>query len=127
MNREFVEILEHKDRGYKPVAEFGSWKVAVMNTVDKFKPENISYMEKHLETDEVFILLKGQCKLLIGGKGEKPDFVDGILMEPGKVYNVKKNVWHTQILHDDTSLIIVENADTCADNTSYVPIPKGGV
>lgn len=126
MNKEFVEVLEHSGKGYKPVVEYGFWKVAVLNSIDKYKPENISYMERHLETDEVFILLQGECKLLIGGKGEHPEHVSGEWMAPGKIYNIKKNVWHTTVLLEDTSVIIVENADTNVNNTQYETMLKEG-
>ena len=40
-------------------------------------------------------------------------------LEPGKIYNVKKSVWHTVVLSQDGSILIVENQDTVKENSDY--------
>jgi hypothetical protein len=54
--------------------------------------------------------------------GNRPD-VSGLdlqIMEIGKIYNIKKNAWHTVSLSSDASVIIVENRDTDKHNSEYV-------
>lgn len=40
-----------------------------------------------------------------------------VTLEPLKCYNVKKGVWHTHTLEKDSSVLIVENRNTCDDNS----------
>jgi hypothetical protein len=43
-------------------------------------------------------------------------------MEQGKIYNVKKSIWHAIVLSPDASTLIVENCDTSEGNTDYSPL-----
>jgi len=81
-------------------------------------------MQKHNESDEVFILLKGECTLFTGGLGEELNDIDGIKMEPLQLYNVKRGVWHTHTLEKDGTVLIVENRNTCDDNSPTLPLRK---
>lgn len=38
-------------------------------------------------------------------------------MEPYKVYNVKKGLWHHIVVSEDASVLIVENCDTTDENS----------
>jgi hypothetical protein len=38
-------------------------------------------------------------------------------MEPLKLYNVKRGVWHTHTLSEDATVLIVENVDTTDANS----------
>lgn len=113
-NYEDVEIALHNDVGFKRLIEFNSWSVAILNYKDKFDEKNIAYLEKHTETDEVFVLLEGKATLLVGEDMKK------IPMSNGVIYNVRKNKWHNIILESDSKVLIVENSDTNADNTEYL-------
>ncbi len=88
--------------------------MAYLSYAERF--DNITYLEKHLKTDEIFVLLKGRAMLLVGKKAEQ------IIMEKGNMYNVKKGVWHNIKVGQDALLLIVENHDTCKDNTEYISI-----
>jgi hypothetical protein len=43
-------------------------------------------------------------------------------MESGKLYNVKRNTWHTILLTRDASVLIVENRNTDRHNSEYMPL-----
>ncbi len=119
MDDESIEISEYTGAGYKPLIYFGAWRVAILNWIDEIQPERIDYLERHTLTDEVFVLLKGQATLYVGGC--KPEVV-GIKterMEPGKMYNVKQNAWHTVVMSQEASILIVEDADTGETNSEY--------
>ena len=79
-------------------------------------------MQKHTLSDEVFVLLKGSCTLFSAGNGDSIGNVTATKLEPLKMYNVKAGVWHTHTLTPDSSVLIVENRDTCDDNspTAYM-------
>lgn len=111
------DIYAPSSDGYEIVHRFNNWRVAYLSYAERF--DNITYLEKHLKTDEIFVLLKGSAMLLVGKKAEH------IEMEKGKMYNVKKGVWHNIKVSKDAVLLIVENNDTCKDNTEYTSInPK---
>jgi hypothetical protein len=40
-------------------------------------------------------------------------------MQPFKIYNVKKSVWHSHTLSRDAKLLIVENRNTTFDNSPF--------
>ena len=118
-----LEITSYNGEGYKPLVYFGAWRVAILNDAPRLKKGNISSIEKHTETDEVFVLLRGNCELLIAGSNDTYGKIERVKMEPGCIYNVKKDVWHACALDSDTTVLIVENADTSADNSVKVNLP----
>lgn len=115
-----LEIHQHHAPSYKPLVDFESWRVAVLNFSNDLLPENLTRMQRHNETDEVFVLLQGRCMLFVG---EGSDNVTGIYAEDlvaGRVYNVKRAVWHTHTLSPDAKVLVVENRDTTYDNSPFV-------
>jgi hypothetical protein len=117
MNKNYIEISEYTEEGYKPLVDYKTWRVAVLNYIDELLPEQIKSMQKHNETDEIFVLLSGKCILFSGGASENIEEVDAIDMEPLKIYNVKRSVWHTHTLSKGTSVLIIENSDTGDENS----------
>lgn len=107
-----IEVKEYTEPGYAPVVDYESWRVAVLNDCEELKVENLKTMQKHLLSDEVFVLLKGSCTLFTAGDGVKPAEVKSMKLVPCKCYNVKAGVWHTHTLEDDSSVLIVENRNT---------------
>jgi hypothetical protein len=119
MNEKLLEIREFTDPGYQPVIDFGEWRVAILNFIDEILPERIKSMERHNETDEVFVLLKGQGVLFLGDGDTsiRKIYTQGML--PGKIYNVKRGIWHAVVLSRDGSVLIVENRNTSKENSNY--------
>lgn len=124
MNETLLEIREHALPGYAPLIDYGSWRVAILNFEKGLLPENLDTMQRHDETDEVFVLLKGRCILFIGEGGDAVTAVHGVDMQPHKIYNVKKSVWHTHTLSPDAMVLIVENRDTTYDNSPFCPLTE---
>ncbi|MFX0016137.1 MAG: hypothetical protein ACFE98_16225, partial [Candidatus Hermodarchaeota archaeon] len=88
-------------------------------------PENIDFMSKHDETDEVFVLLNGKCILFIAeGNKRKITNLYAEDMVPYKIYNVKRGVWHNHTLSDDAMILIVENQDTTESNSPIIKLTK---
>jgi mannose-6-phosphate isomerase-like protein (cupin superfamily) len=122
MDEKLIEIREFNDPGYKPLIDFSTWRVAVLNYIDEIHPERIESMERHNETDEVFVMIKGRGILFLG-EGEKSVVrIHEQVLESGKIYNVKKSVWHTIVLSQDGSVVIVENRDTDRENSNYASL-----
>jgi hypothetical protein len=120
-----LEIKEYAEEGYKPVVDYGTWRVAILNFIDELLPENIDFMSKHDETDEVFVLLRGKCILFIGeGNERKITKLYGKDLVPNKIYNVKKGVWHNHTLDHDAMVLIVENQDTTESNSPIMKLTE---
>lgn len=117
MNKDYVDVKKYDGEGYKPLVDYDSWRVAVLTYCEELEIQNLKTMQKHNETDEVFILLSGSCTLFTGGDKETIDDIDCIVMEPFKIYNVKKGVWHTHTLDKQGMVAIVENQNTADDNS----------
>ena len=108
-----IEFLFYDGDGYKPMIFHEGWKVAYLKYADRFDPDKVAKMERHLLTDEVFVLLEGKSFLIVG----EDDRV--CPMEKNRIYNVKKGVWHTICVSKDALVLIVENAETGSSNTEY--------
>ena len=114
-----LEVRDYVKEGYSPVVDYAEWRVAVLNFSNDLLPENITAMQRHDETDEVFVLLRGRCILFIGEGDEKVTAVHAQDMQPFKIYNVKKSVWHTHTLSRNAKVLIVENRNTTFDNSPF--------
>jgi ureidoglycolate hydrolase len=125
MNENWLEIREYLGEGYKPLVDYGAWRVAILRFIDELLPERIDRLERHCQTDEVFVLLAGSATLLVGGSGASPEGLFTEVLIPGKLYNVKMNVWHSTLLSREASILIVENRDTGEGNSEFWPLTPG--
>jgi hypothetical protein len=125
INSEFlIEIREYNEPGYAPLVDYQSWRVAMLNYIDELLPEKIDRMQKHTETDEVFVLLAGRCILFLGEGQESVAKVHAVDMELYKLYNVKRGAWHSHTLSKDARVLIVENRDTVLENSPFVALSE---
>jgi hypothetical protein len=94
MHKKLVEIREMISPGYQPVFDFDTW----------------------------FVLIKGKSVLSLGEGDMNIEKIRPQVMEPGKIYNLKQSVWHTTILSQEGSVVIVENRNTGNNNSNYSTI-----
>ncbi len=107
-----IEIFDYTGTGYEPTMNFGEWRVAFMKYSDTLSA--VTTYERHMLTDEVFVLLEGKATLVVGE--EKTVYK----MEKFKIYNVKKATWHSTVMSPDAKILIVENHNTSANNSEKV-------
>lgn len=117
MEQNGVEQIEFPKEDYLPLKDYEGWRVAVLKSCENTNLEKIDWMQKHLETDEVFVLLQGKCTLLLAGDGDIPQDVKTIEMVPHKLYSIKKGYWHNHVLDEQGEVLIVENQNTSDDNS----------
>lgn len=115
-----IEIREHNGPDYKPLVDYQSWRVALMNYTSDLTPDKIKRMQKHTETDEVFVLMTGHCILFIGEGEDSVTTIHAVDMELYKLYNVKRGVWHSHTFSEDARVLIVENCDTAESNSPFM-------
>jgi hypothetical protein len=102
-----MEIFEFYGEDFKAVLQFEGWKIGILRYSDRFS--DFKVMERHLETDEAFVLLEGEATLFEEENTYK--------MEKYKVYNVKKGLWHHIVVSKDATVLVVENSNTTKENT----------
>lgn len=117
--KDFMEVLEYTGIGYEPILAHRDWRIAILNYHPELLPENMTNFQKHMLTDESFVLLKGHCILFIA-EDETLEQIHPVDMEPGKLYNIKAGTYHTHTLTEDAMVLIVEGDDTCDDNSPKV-------
>lgn len=125
------EVLQYafEGQGLSRVYENGDWMIGIKNYKPANALENIDCVERHNETDELFVLLEGECVLLYADEisSDVPSAVlefRAIPMERGRVYNIPRGLWHTTVTMPDTKLILVEAATTGAHNSDVLNLTQ---
>jgi len=113
---EGLEVFGSDEPQYHRLMGYGAWRVAVLNHGEKFAVGNCRRLERHNGTDEVFVLLKGSARLIVGADATR------VPMEPGLAYNVRRGVWHHVETDPGAKMLVVENDDTGLENTDYMEL-----
>jgi hypothetical protein len=114
-----LKIDAFDGEGLKWAFDNGSWVVGIKN----YKPQNdlkgFDCLERHNETDELFVLLDGECCLVLGEKAGNghPAAFEGILMVPQRVYTIPRGAWHTTVTKPGVKLILIEKSGTSMANS----------
>ncbi len=107
-----IETFEFKGKDFKAVLESGEWKIGLLRSSERFS--SFKAMERHLLTDEVFVLLKGRATLY--AKDENDETLK-LKMKKQSVYNIPKGVWHHIKVRHNATVLVVENRNTSKENT----------
>ncbi len=102
-----IEKNSHQSLGFKVMTSFDGWKVGILRYCERFS--RLGEMERHLLTDEVFVLTSGKATLCTDK--------ETVQMETNTVYTVPVGVWHHIVVSEDASVIVVENKNTSIENT----------
>ena len=113
-----IGVKEFSGEGMSRVYENQKWMVGIKN----WKPANdisgIDCLERHNETDELFVLLAGQCTLIYANEiGQNID-IQAVKMEPFKVYNIPAGLWHNTVTCKDTKMALIEDSSTGNHNSN---------
>lgn len=103
-----LKIYEFQEEGYKPLLNTNEWTVACLNFLEDARANNVTLLERHTLTKEVFIPVMGEMELIILNNSLRLEFVK---MQIGKMYCVDKNVWHGLVMTEDAQCFIVKDAD----------------
>ena len=102
-----IKISAPPTSGFKVMAESGEWKVGMLRYSERFS--RLGEMERHMLTDELFVLLSGAATLYTNN--------EIIEMKVGYAYNVPSEIWHHVVVDKDACVMVVENRNTSAENT----------
>ena len=107
-----MDKIPFEPQGWQVAMQFEDWQVAYLGYNERFA--SLTGFERHMLTDEVFVLLRGEAVLYVEQ--------DVIPMEQGVVYNVKKAEWHHIVVSPDACVLVVENRNTSLENTERRPV-----
>ena len=116
-----IEVKENpkNGNGFDLVHAFEGWKVAFITSADQYG--ELKVVKRHIKTDEVFVLIKGEATLFTADGDET---LQTTFLKKEKLYVVQKNTWHHLQVSEDALLIVVENSDTTKENTQSKEIKR---
>lgn len=117
-----LEIRASQNPGFQPLVDSHTWRVALLNFTPELTPDRIGEFQRHDESDELFILLRGRCILFIGEGRDSVTQLFAQKMEPFYLYNVKSGAWHTHVLSPDAKVLIIENRNTSRANSPHLEL-----
>ena len=110
--------------GIGGTVEGRGYTILLLNYLPRLSPDTIMDMQRHLETDESFILLQGKAVLFAAAGEDTPGELEHYVLKPGVIYTVPRNIWHTQCMTQDAKILLVENSGTVAENSPRCPITE---
>jgi hypothetical protein len=117
----YYDLFDFNGIGYEKLFHHKDWRVAVLNYIDELDLDKLIYVEAHNQTDEVFVLLSGTCHMFFAeDKAGRIESFDVLSLEPLKVYKIPAGIFHTHTLSKDAKLLIVEEENTCPENSPRI-------
>ena len=118
---EGLQVFAHNGPGYRPLVYGQDWMVALLNYEDIMDVGEAHDIERHLQTDEVFILLRGRAAFYLAVDYGPLQVLE---MQPGVVYNVTRGTWHNLLATREAAFAIVERRDTDLTDTHIRPLSE---
>jgi ureidoglycolate hydrolase len=119
-----IEKYYHRGEGYNPFLIRNNWQVAQLNYVPTHGLDDITDVERHNCTDEVFILFKGTAVLVTAEFDDDETSFEYQKLERGVTYNVPAGVWHNIAMDEDAEIILVENRNTHLEDVDHRLLTK---
>jgi hypothetical protein len=115
--QQLVEIGEYFGIGFQPVLIFDGWRVAMKRAGAGTSAAKFHAVDRHNETNEVFVLTTGQAEMLLMEGGNVPTEFHLFPMELNVAYSVQQSAWHHVFMSDDAHIIVFERANTARENS----------
>ncbi|MGN8646291.1 cupin domain-containing protein [Gracilibacillus sp. HCP3S3_G5_1] len=117
-----IEQYAFNEEGMQKVYSNNDWMVGLKNWKPSNDIDGFNSLEKHNETDELFVLLEGGCNLVFGEESAGDWQFGNVRMEQGKVYNIPKGLWHNTITTKDAKLVLIEAPNTSMENSEIIEL-----
>lgn len=102
-----IQKFNFDGEDFKVMMQFENWKIGFLRYSERFSKFN--QLERHLKTDEAFVLLSGSATLYTEA--------EQIKMQKCALYNIPKGEWHHITVSENATVMVVENNNTSKDNT----------
>ena len=92
------------------------YRCSFLNFLPRLVPEKVASMQKHTETDETFVLLKGKAMLYLADGFDQPENITCVYLEQLKSYTIPLGIWHAPIMSEDGKILLIENNNKIGEN-----------
>ena len=92
-----IKKFEYEGEGLTRVFENEKWMVGIKNWKPANDIANTDCLERHNKTDELFVLIAGECVLLYANEVSGKLEIGAVKMEPMKVYDIPPTLWHNTV------------------------------
>jgi len=114
-----IETYRYEESGYNPFLIREGWQVAQLNYMPEQDLLNITKMDRHLLTDEVFVLIKGTAILIAATESNHEFKFECVKMKAGITYNIPVRMWHNIAMDKGSEVIIFEKDKTHLGDFEY--------
>lgn len=112
-----LDIFTYTEPGIATAYLNEKWTVCIKNFRPKNSIENIARLEIHHETDQQYLLLRGNCSLAVAEPKDGILDVQVVRMEVGKVYNIRRETWFNTICEPGARMLYIQDANTTMENS----------
>lgn len=114
-----VQVGEYFGVGFQPVLDFEGWRVAMKRAADSTSPAKFHAVDRHNETNEVFVLTSGKAEMLLMEGSNTPANFHLFPMALNVAYSVQAAAWHHVFMSDDAHIIVFERSNTTRENSDH--------
>ena len=119
-----LEVGQYFELGYKPVLDFHGWRVAMLRYGDFVDAKHLHQVERHRNTNEVFILTAGETDLILCDAGDTPQNAYVLPMRHNVAYNIPAYGWHHVSMSQDAHIILFERTETSRETSDYAELSQ---
>lgn len=110
-----TEELIPNGPGFQPALRTERFLCAFISYAGQYAYGKVTALKRHLNSPEVFVLLRGEATLLTANLDLSCRNVADL--EPGKAVCVEAGTWHYLAVSEDALIFVTENNDVSAQNT----------
>jgi hypothetical protein len=114
-----IETYRYDGSGYNPFLIREGWQVAQLNYMPEQDLLQITKMDRHLLTAEVFVLLQGTAILIAATENNSEFEFECVKMKARITYNIPAKLWHNIAMDKDCEVIIIEKDKTHLGDFEY--------
>ena len=114
-----IESSTYNGEAMKRVYENEKWTVGIKNWKPASDITMINNLERHNATDELFILLSGECTLIYANEADAGLEFFSVKMAPFTLYNIPCGLWHNAIMSKDAKIAVIEDVSTGMENSNF--------
>ncbi len=117
-----IQMFTYAGEGMNPVYKNEKWMVGIKNFKQANAVENLDMLERHNKTDELFVLLEGNCTLIYANEADEGFIMEKVGMKKETVYNIPAGLWHNTVMTPGTKMLLIEAPDTSTDNSDFASL-----
>ncbi len=117
-----IQELSYEGEALRWVHTTPHWGVGIKNYKPANDIANFDNLERHNGTDELFVLLEGECCLLYANETEEGLQFKKLPMAQGKVYAIPAGLWHNTITRPGVKLALIEDTLSAQSNSDVLSL-----